>query len=273
MAAHWETIQVAGDPMRVYVAVPEGPGPHPGVVVAQPAGGVDTFVQAAVQWLAEAGYVAAAPDLYHRHKDSILEEVAKLPPGHPDRMPKLLSKSERNRDPEVIADIDATVEYLRSQADPQVGAIGITGFCGGGRITYLMASQNPAFRAAGVFYGANIMVARGAEQSPFDLTSQIGCPIIGFFGDDDRNPTPEEVGMMGAELTKHGKSHEFHSYPGTGHAFLDFTSPRAYREEASKDSWAKLLAFFDQHLPGHAPSMDSGQALDPHSTDAENGER
>ncbi len=248
MAARWETLHVDNDPMRVCVAAPEGPGPHPGVVVAQHAGGVDTFLQSVVQRLAEAGSVAAAPDLYHRQKDDILEEVAKLPPGHPDRMPKLLSKSERNRDPEVIADVNATVEYLRSLTDPQVGSIGITGFCGGGRITYLMAASNPLFRAAGMFYAANTMVARGAERSPFALTSQIGCPIIGFFGDDDANPTPEEVGKIATELTKHGKSYEFHSYPGTGHAFQDFTNPRAYREEASKDSWAKLMAFFGEQL-------------------------
>ena len=247
MAPRWDTIQVDNDPMRVYIDVPSGPGPHPGVVVAQTVAGVNEFIQAMVERLAQEGYVAAAPDLYHRQKDNILEEVARMPRDHPDRLPMLLSKGERTLDLEIVADVNATVEHMRNLPGSPVGLVGITGFCGGGRTTYLMAASNPELRAAAVFYGGNVMKGRGGP-SPFEITANISCPLMGFFGDDDRNPSPEDVAKIDAELTRCGKPHVFHSYPGTGHGFQDFTSPESYREEAAKDSWTRALGFFGRHL-------------------------
>ena len=247
MAGRWESIQVGDSPMGVFVETPDGAGPHPCVVVIMGAGGVDTFAQSAVGRLAGHGYATAAPDLYHRQGPPP-QEVADLPQGHPDRSAYSLSKAAKLLDVEIEADVDAGLAVLRRL--PSVGSApaGITGFCMGGQVAYLIAARNSEFRAAGAFYGRNTMVHRGETPTPFEHNAGIGCPVIGFFGEDDDGPSPDEVRVISVELTKYGKEHTFHSYAGAGHNFANFTIPAAYREETAEDAWAKLLTFFEQHL-------------------------
>ncbi len=154
----------------------------------------------------------------------------------------------RLRDPEVIRDVNATVEHLRRLPGSRVARIGIIGFCMGGRVSYLLAGSSPVFKAAGVFYGGNIMKPWGDGPAPFDLTPRIACPVAGFFGLEDANPSPDDVKKIDAELDRLGKPHEFHSYAGAGHAFLNFTNPNTYREGPAADAWQKLLPFLDKHL-------------------------
>lgn len=232
----WETVEVDGHPMRLYLGVPAGGPVPPAVIVIQHGAGVDRFVEDRVDDLARHGYVAAAPDLYHRQP----------PDGD------MMTRIGRLRDAEVIRDVDTAVDHLQRLADARVGDIGIIGFCMGGRVTYLMAGSNPVFRAAGVFYGGNIMKAWGPGPTPLELTPRIGCPIVGFFGADDTNPSPEDVRRIGAELDRHGKAHEFHSYAGAGHAFLNFLNATAYRAGPAADAWATLLAFLDRTLTHRA---------------------
>ena len=246
MKSRWDTLQVDNDPMRVYVSLSDTPGPHPGVVVIQHIQGVDVFTQTMVDRLAHEGYAAAAPEIYHRQKDNILQEVISLPPEQ--RTAKLRTKLDKFKDTEVTADVAATVEYLQQLPDSEVGPVGITGFCMGGRVVYLAAATVPSLQAAAVFYGGNIMKPWGDGPSPFDLTANIGCPLIGFFGEDDANPSPEDVEKISVEMDKHNKAHDFHSYPGAGHAFQNFENTNTYRAEASRDSWDRLLAFFQENL-------------------------
>ncbi len=91
------------------------------------------------------------------------------------------------------------------------------------------------------------MVPWGEGPSPFDLSKDIDCPVLGLFGEDDPNPSPSDVAKLDAELTKLGKTHEFHSYPGAGHAFMNEGRP-SYRPEAAEDAWMKCVAWFDKHL-------------------------
>src|SRR5947208_1498802 len=129
------------------------------------------------------------------------------------------------------------------QADGQPRRVYVDVPGGGG------AAPGAAWRAAGVFYGGNIMKPWGDTPTPFDLTREIACPLIGFFGAEDGNPPPDDVKKIDAELTKHGKPHEFHTYEGAGHAFLNFSNPERYREKQGADAWTKMLAFLDRHLP------------------------
>jgi carboxymethylenebutenolidase len=117
----------------------------------------------------------------------------------------------------------------------------------GGRVAYLGACEIAEFRAAAVFYGGNIMKALGDGPSPFERSAKIDCPVIGFFGAEDGNPSPDDVKKIAAELARLGKWHEFHSYNGAGHAFHNFTGER-YRERAARASWQELLAFLAEHL-------------------------
>ena len=230
----WDTIDVNSSPMRVYLAWRDGSREMPGVIVAQHGPGVDRFIEDRVEALAAEGFFAAAPDLYHRQPADGADMMARIG---------------RLRDPEIVADMNGTIEHAKRLPDIRVAKVGVIGFCMGGRVSYLMAGSNASLSAAGVFYGGNIMKPWGDGPAPFALTPKIPCPMIGFFGADDKNPSPDDVKQIDTELTRHGKPHEFHSYDGAGHAFLNFTNSVNYRETQAKDAWAKLIPFLKKHLP------------------------
>ena len=230
MPAFTETIPVSGQTLGLYLSLPEGDGPFPAVVVGMHAGGVDTFIHTMCDRLAEAGYVAAAPDLYHRL-------------GINDtRSPRTL------QDLEMIADVEATVAFLNDHLGADNNALGVTGFCMGGRVAYLMAAAVPVFKSAVAYYGGNTMTALGENiPSPFERTPDIACPLMFHFGEEDGNPSPEDMQTLDTELTRHNKEHEFFSYPTAGHAFMDATGAR-YSAEGDRTSWPRTIAFFDNHL-------------------------
>ena len=233
MAGRWDTLSVDGSPMRCYLSTPEGPGPFPAVVVAQHAGGVDDFIETMTDRLAAAGYVGIAPELYHR-EDPNSSDNAFIHMGH-------------LRDPNIVQDVNAAIEHLKTLSEVRSDRIGITGFCMGGRVAYLLATHNPDLRAAVAFYAGNIMTPWGEGPAPFDRTDKIGCPLMGLFGEDDQNPNPADVAKLDAELNRLGKAHEFHSYPGAGHAFMSEGRP-SYRQQAAEDAWPKCVGWFDRYL-------------------------
>jgi carboxymethylenebutenolidase len=238
MADFWERISVGGNEMPLFVSIPDGSGPCPAVVVIQHQGGVDDFVQDMTRRIAQAGYVGVAPDLYHR--------------DGPDCQDDGPTRRARLRDVSVIQDVNATVDFLKAHDAVDGERLGIVGFCMGGRVAYLMAAANPSFKAAAAYYGGNIMVPWGDGPAPFDRTAEIHCPLIGLFGEADANPSPDDMRKLDTELTKHGKVHEFHSYPGANHAFMNARGER-YHAAAAQDSWPKTLAFFDKYL-GKVPA-------------------
>ncbi|MDH3442471.1 MAG: dienelactone hydrolase family protein [Deltaproteobacteria bacterium] len=234
----WQQVECAGSQMRLHVSVPEGSGPYPAVVVAHHQGGVDEFVQAMTKRFAQAGLIAAAPDLYHR--------------DGPDCRDDAKTRSMRLRDKNVIADINSSVSFLQQHKAVAPARVGITGFCMGGRIVYLMAAVNPDLKAAVAYYGGNIFRAWGKEiPSPFERTAQIYCPLLGHFGMDDKNPSPEDMQKLDAELTKFNKPHEFYAYENAGHAFMDQTK-ESYRRHADESSWPRTLNFLERYLVGSA---------------------
>jgi carboxymethylenebutenolidase len=123
----------------------------------------------------------------------------------------------------------------------------------GGRVAWLAAATNSHFKAVIPYYGGNLWVARGAAtQSPYDLTSEINCPMLFHFGEVDQNPSQEDMEKLDAELTRLGKPHQFYTYPGADHAFMDFAQPHRYHKEGADASWPRTLEFFAQHLQGAA---------------------
>ena len=100
-----------------------------------------------------------------------------------------------------------------------------------------------------MFYGSSTMEPYGTGPSPFDRTREINCPIQGHFGADDKNPSPDDMHKLDAELSKFGKAHEFHTYAGAAHAFCNTTSNN-YRPHAAALSWPKAMEFFSRHLVG-----------------------
>ena len=233
MPARWDTLTVDGETMRCHVAVPAGEAPFPAVIVIQHAGGVDAFVQEMCGRFAAAGYVAIAPELYHRQD--------------PDSGEDMLTRMGRLRDVEVVSDVNAAIEHAGRTPEVAPDRIGIAGFCMGGRVAYLIATHVQSLRAAVVFYGGNIMIPWGEGEAPFDRSERIACPILGLFGEQDTNPSPADVAKLDAELTKLGKPHDFHSYAGVGHAFMVSTRP-GYRQDVADEAWGECLGWLRSHL-------------------------
>lgn len=228
--ASMEKITSGGVPMDVYVAMPEGSGPFPAVVLAFHRGGIDEFTKDRADRLAREGFISVAPDLFHR-----------MPPDTENPLPLL-------NDKHIIEDLAATVNHLNGKSECN-GKMAIGGHCMGGRIAFLGAAVNPAFQAVVIYYCGNMFKTWGeAEKTPFELLSGIKGPVIGFFGNDDKNPAPEDVNKIDAELTRLGIEHDFNRYDGAGHAFQNFLRDDQYREAAEKDSWGKTLAFLKRNL-------------------------
>ena len=240
MPSFTDTLKVNGQDMEMYASLPSGAGPHPAVVIAFHVGGLDEFDKKMADRLAEEGYVAVVPDLFHRLSQEVMDGPRLDRLGH-------LS------DPYIIADMNAAVDFLKGQSSVDSDRIGVTGFCMGGRIAWLLAATNPIFKAAVPFYGGNIMATWGdTTQTPFDLTNGINCPTLFHFGATDGNPSPEDMVKLDNELTRLGKEHTFYSYPGAGHAFMDFTNAERYHKEASEAAWPRTVDFFATHLKGAA---------------------
>ena len=241
MPSFTDKLTVVGSEMDMYAALPSGSGPHPAVVIAFHVGGLDEFDKAMADRLAEAGYVAVVPDLFHRFSQEVMDGPRL------DRLGHL-------RDADIIADMNAAVDFLTADSHIDNDRIGVTGFCMGGRIAWLMAATNPIFKCTVPFYGGNIMGNWGPGDTPFSMAANINCPILFHFGSLDGNPSPEDKVKLDEELTRLGKAHEFFTYDGANHAFMDFTNPERHHEESAKQAWPRTIDFFNKHLKGAAVS-------------------
>jgi carboxymethylenebutenolidase len=244
MAYQSATVDVLGSPMEVLLFRPVGPGPHPGLLLAQhiPMGHAglenDLFTLTTAARLADHGYLVAVPFIFHWWpKEAALER-----------------KREESRDDWIVADMQAAYRLLCEQEGIDRTRIGVVGHCWGGRVAWLTACHIPQLAAMATFYGGHIKKALGAgNQPPLELARFIACPVIGFFGNNDSNPSPQDVEDYSAALAAAGVSHEFHQYDGAGHAFQNFPMPERYHAAASEAAWTRLLAFLAEKLGGLAP--------------------
>ena len=239
MPASWVDINVGdGTTMEGYLTQPEGDDSHPAVVVIQEIWGVNSHIQSVADRLPSLGYVGLDPAMFHRQGSMIT--------GLHEEFPTAVGWMQQCNDDGIVADATAAVNYLKSQSFVS-GKIGIVGFCFGGRVAYLAACNISDLSASVVFYGGNIGAALGDGATPLEQTGNINCPVLGLFGEEDANPTPEFVNEIDAEMTRLGKAHEFHQYAGAGHGF-HCDGRGSYRPEAAQDGWAKAMAWFDQNL-------------------------
>ena len=262
MPSFWEIqrVQSTGDlldDMSTYVSQPNEPGRRPAVIVIQEVFGVNSNIQAIADRFAEAGYFAVAPALFHREGTTegirgtnpiySYAGVPGVPPDPPAQEAR--TRAVQNwRDENLILDINTTIDWLKRHPRVIGDRIGIVGFCAGGRITYLAAAACPGLSAAVDFYGGNKMVTWGdGPLTPFDRTANIQCPVMGNYGDQDPNPTVDDVGKLEAELQKHGKTSDFKMYPGAGHGFMCDERP-SYHEASAKEAWDRTLAWFQKYL-------------------------
>lgn len=232
MSERWDEISVDGSAMRCFVALPEGGSTHPGVIVCMHAYGLDGFIREICRRLATHGIAALAPDVYHRQGDAIENPM--------ERMGLI-------RDDSALRDLNAATALLRGLPEVDAARCGVIGFCMGGRLAWLHATDDAELRAAVTLHGGNIMVPWGDHPTPFERSDRIACAVLGLFGADDPNPSPADEAKLDAELKRLGVVHEFVSYAGAGHAFLNERGAN-YHEEAAKDAWARCCDWLDKYL-------------------------
>ncbi|TMA64652.1 MAG: dienelactone hydrolase family protein [Deltaproteobacteria bacterium] len=240
MKIAWETVTIDQSPMGLYLCQPEGTGPFPAIIVGQNQDGVAAFTQEMTRRIAEAGYIGIAPQFYHRE-------------GEPKTPEDTANIKNTRRDVNVINDIHATINFLKGCATADTSRLGVVGFCMGGRIAFLAAAACDVFKATVDFYGGGTYQQWGDRPAPAMLAAQVSCPVQGHFGDLDKNPPPDEMRRLGAELTKLGKPHEFFYYADAQHGF-NRSGWKGYRPEADATSWARTLEFFAKHLGGATTS-------------------
>ena len=235
MPSFTDKLTVGGSEMDMYAALPDGSGPHPAVVIAFHVGGLDDFDRKMADQLAEAGFVAVVPDLFHRFSKEVMDGPRL------DRLGHL-------KDADIIADMNAAVDFLTANSAINDDRIGVTGFCMGGRIAWLMAASNQIFKCTVPFYGGNIMGNWGPGDTPFSMSNNINCPMLFHFGAEDGNPSVADRDTFDVELKRLGKDFEFHTYDGAGHAFMDHTNPDRYHEASAAVAWPRTIDFFNNHL-------------------------
>ena len=254
MPSFWENLRFPGErefdelsgqqgqDMAIYVShpPPSAGTSFPAIIVVQEAFGVTSHIEKVCDGFAEAGYAAIAPALYHREHPN-----PKL--GY-DEMPAVMRYMGNLNDAELVKDIDVVIDYIQnSWARTRGQKIGIVGYCVGGRITYLGATSCPRLSAASVYYGGRILVPFGDGPAPIDLTNQIKIPVMGNFGGQDENPTPDDVAQIEAKLREAGVTYDFKTYPDAGHGF-NCDERGSYHEASAKDALDRTLGWFNQHL-------------------------
>mgnify|MGYP000906923699 CR=1 FL=1 len=221
--------------MVAYRAMPATGKDFPVVLVVQEIFGVHEHIKDVCRRFAKLGYFAIAGELYARQGDaSKITEIPKL-------MSEIVSKVP---DAQVMSDLDACVAFAKASGKANVDKLAITGFCWGGRITWLYAAHNPAVKAAGAWYG-RLVGATGplTPSNPIDVVDKINAPVLGLYGGADSGIPVDTVEKMREALKKAGKTKsEIVVYPDTPHAFNADYRP-SYRKAAADDAWAKLTAW------------------------------
>jgi carboxymethylenebutenolidase len=241
MTAETITIQGhRGDDLEAYLARPLGDGPYGGVVVIHHMPGYDRATKEIVRTFAVYGYHALMPNLFHRYapgaKAADAAAAARAAGGVPDE--------------QCLGDVQGAIDSLRALPTAN-GKIGVIGYCSGGRQAYLAACMLDVDAAVDCYGGSVVMAAADLTPTrpvaPIDLTPKMRGALLGLFGVDDANPSPEQVAAIEAALRAHGKTYEIHSYEGAGHAFFSVDRP-SYRVDAAKDGWKQIWAWFGTHL-------------------------
>lgn len=214
-------------PMNVYLDEPNRPGQSARVILMFPRSGMDGFPQRIARWLAENGHPVACPDITHRC---------------PIEMP-IRDRKAHLKDEEIVRDIGALIRHLRARDGGRKVALAILGHCMGGRHAFLGASSFHEIDGAAVYYSGDMMEGWGREVSPFELLADINCPVVGFFGGKDKNPSPADVDRLEAKLKRHGVAHRFHRYPEVGHAFQQNCERSPEERKVADHSSAETLKF------------------------------
>lgn len=233
------TVAVEGGALPVYYARPASGSRLPVVLVVQEIFGVHEHIRDVCRRLAHQGYLAIAPELFFRQGDPrTIDNVGEILQAIVSKVP----------DAQVMADLDACAAWSANQGgDPDW--LAVTGFCWGGRITWLYAAHNPKVRAGVAWYGRVVGEATpNTPRHPIDLAGAIRQPILALYGGADAGIPNETIERMMAALRSAGNTaSELVLYKDAPHAFHADYRP-SFRKEAAEDAWKRALAWFGKHL-------------------------
>jgi carboxymethylenebutenolidase len=233
-------IDANGFQLPAYRSMPAGQTQCPVVLVVSEIFGVHEYIADITRRLAHQGYMAIAPELMVRQGD----------PGSYAEMGKLIAEVvSKVPDAQVMDDLDACVAWA-SQHGGDVSKLGVTGFCWGGRITWLYAAHNPKVKAGVAWYGKLMGTSTAlTPRHPLDLVNALKAPVLGLYGGADTGIPLESVQKMQAALASGSpaaQSSLINVYPDMPHAFhADYRA--SYREAAAKDGWQRMLNWWAQH--------------------------
>lgn len=231
------TIKVGDDELPVYRAQPKGKTDLPVILVISEIFGVHEHIADVARRFANQGYLALAPELFFRQGDpksyttvaeTMRQVVAKVP------------------DEQVMNDLDACAAWA-AKNNGNAGKLGITGFCWGGRITWLYSAHNPKVKAGVAWYGRLTSdVTPLTPKHPLDLAETLKVPVLGLYGAKDAGIPLDSVNRMKEALAKGKSRSEIVVYPDSGHAFHADYRP-SYVEADAKDGWKRCLDWFKTH--------------------------
>ena len=228
------TIPVGDFRMPAYRAQPAGTTNLPVVLVVSEIFGVHEYIADVARRFAKLGYLAIAPELFVRQGD------AKAYTDIPKLITEVVSKVS---DVQVMGDLDATVAWAKANGG-DTGKLGITGFCWGGRITWMYAAHNPALKAGVAWYGATARAFGPGDRPALEVAGKIKAAMLGLYGGADGGIPNDTVEQMRDAVKAGGNPKvEVVIYPDTPHAFHADYRP-TYRKEQAEDGWKRAVAWF-----------------------------
>lgn len=234
-------LPVADGVIDAYYAAPQNREQLPVILVVQEIFGVHEHIKDLCRRLAKAGYLAVAANLYQRQGDaSTYTDIPKL-------VAELVSKVP---DEQVYADLDACIAWA-GQHGGDLKRIGITGFCWGGRLTWMYTAHNPQIKAGVAWYG-KLSVGHGPliKRVALDIAGELHAPVLGLYGAQDASIPLADIERMKAAMAQgnsHSQASRFVVYPESNHAFLaDYRAN--YRQADAEDGWRRMLEWFQRYL-------------------------
>jgi carboxymethylenebutenolidase len=231
-------IPVHDGEMPGYLAKPKQGSALATVLVVQEIFGVHEHIRDLCRRLAKQGYLAVAPELYARQGDvSKMTDIQEI-------ISKVVSKVP---DEQVLSDLDAAADWAASTQKGDRARLGITGFCWGGRISWLYAAHKPALKAAAAWYGRLLGPTDALHpKNPIDVAATLKPPVLGLYGGQDQGIPLDTIERMRAALKAAGNPSEIVVYPDAGHAFNADYRP-SYRQGPAEDAWKRMLAWFKRY--------------------------
>ena len=229
-------VPTADGDMPANRAMPASGGPFPTVLVVHEAWGVHEHIKDLCRRFAKLGYYAIAPELFARQGNAAAIT-------DPQERGRLLASIPTEQ---AMSDLDASVIFAKQSGKADTKRLAVTGFCWGGFATWMYAAHNPALKAAAAWYGVDRQLTAWIPQNPADIAGELKCPVLAFYGGQDKSITPEVIQKRQDACKAAGKTCESKVYPDAQHGFnADYRS--SYNAADATDAWARMLAWFKRN--------------------------